>query len=388
MPHSGVQLQLDRSGRVTAFCGATEIGQGSDDVLAAMVTEVLGIGTNDVRLVTGDTDLTPVDLGSYSSRVTLMMGNAAIQAAERAKALLAEAVSAKLGVPLERLGFAERRVFDVEHPETGVDFADAVVLAETRHGTLGTVGSYTPPRSPGRYRGAGVGPSATYSYSAAVVEVEVDPETGILRIPTVWIAHDIGRVLNPVLARGQVEGGVYMALGEALMEESAFRRLPPKLSDALVHKMPSLLEYKSPTSLEMPDIVTYFVETEDPNGPFGAKEVGQGPLLPIMPAVANAVFDAVGVRVDQVPIGPEAIMKGLEQRKKREERRAKGEARETDAGEIRVGPTRFPDVPWPEALVVPPPWEGGDGTAVNQKKRTGTTAAEGEKDAPATGVAR
>jgi len=207
------------------------------------------------------------------------------------------------------------------------------------------------------------------------VEVDVDPETGIIRIPTVWIAHDIGRVLNPVLARGQVEGGVYMALGEALMEESAFRRLPPKLSSALVHKMPSLLEYKSPTSLEMPDIVTYFIETEDPNGPFGAKEVGQGPLLPIMPAVANAVFDAVGVRVDQVPIGPEAIMKGLDLK-------ARGK-------EPRVGPTRFPDVPWPELLVVPPPWEGGDGNAVNQKKRTGTTAAEGEKDAPTTtGAAR
>ena len=375
MPHSGVQLQLDRSGRVTAFCGATEIGQGSDDVLAAMVAEVLGIGAQDVRLVTGDTDLTPVDLGSYSSRVTLMMGNAAIQAAERARALLADAVAAKLGVPVERLGFAERRVFDVERPETGVDFAEAVVLAETKHGTLGTVGSYTPPRSPGRYRGAGVGPSATYSYSAAVVEVAVDPETGLLRIPTVWIAHDIGRVLNPVLARGQVEGGIYMALGEALMEESAFRRLPPKLSGALVHKIPSLLEYKSLTSLEMPDVVTYFVETEDPSGPFGAKEVGQGPLLPIMPAVANAVFDAVGVRVDQVPIGPEAILKGLELK-------AKGK-------EPRVGPTRFPDVPWPEALIVPPPWEGGDGNALNQTKRTGTTAAEMEKTVPATtGAAR
>src|SRR5213078_2897664 len=130
MPHSGVQLKLDRSGGVTAFCGATEIGQGSDDVLVGCVAEVLGIDPMDVRAVTGDTDLTPVDLGSYSSRVTLMMGNAAIQAAERAKDQLAAAVSKRLGVPAERLTFAERRVFDVEAPGTGVTFAEAVCLAE------------------------------------------------------------------------------------------------------------------------------------------------------------------------------------------------------------------------------------------------------------------
>ncbi|MFI5213317.1 MAG: xanthine dehydrogenase family protein molybdopterin-binding subunit [Gemmatimonadales bacterium] len=361
MPHSGVQLQLDRSGRVTAFCGATEIGQGSDDVLAAIVAEVLGIGAEDVKLVTGDTDLTPVDLGSYSSRVTLMMGNAAIQAAERAKALLAGPVATKLGVPENRIAFAQRRVFDVENPATGMDFADAIVLAEAAHGTLGTTGSYAPPKSPGKYRGAGVGPSATYSYSAAVVEVEVNPDTGWIRVPKVWIGHDIGRVLNPVLARGQVEGGVYMGLGEALMEEQVFRRLPQKLSGALVHKIPSILEYKSPTSLEMPEVTTYFIEDADPAGPFGAKEVGQGPLLPIMPAVANAVFDAVGVRVDEVPITPEAVLKGLE-------RKAKGskgsEGSYGSDGAVRVGPTSFPDVPWPEALVVLPPWEGGDGRAI------------------------
>ncbi len=362
MPHSGVQLQLDRSGRVTAFCGATEIGQGSDDVLAAIVAEVLGIGAGDVRLVTGDTDLTPVDLGSYSSRVTLMMGNAAIQAAERAKTMLRAAVSAKLGVPEERIAFAQRRVFDVENPDAGVDFAEAVVLAEGTQGTIGTTGSYTPPKSPGRYRGAGVGPSAAYSYSAAVVEVRVDPDTGWITVPKVWIGHDIGRILNPVLARGQVEGGVYMGLGEALMEEQIFRRLPHQLSGALVHKIPSMLEYKSITSLEMPEVETTFIEDADPNGPFGAKEVGQGPLLPIMPAVANAVFDAVGVRIDQVPITPEAVLKALGEK-------AKGRP-------ARVGPQRFPDVPWPEPLVVPPPWEGGDGRAINQKRRTGTTATE------------
>jgi CO/xanthine dehydrogenase Mo-binding subunit len=165
-------------GAVTAFCGATEIGQGSDDVLAGIVAEVLGIAPDDIHLVTGQTDLTPVDLGSYSSRVTLMMGNAAIHAAERARELIAKAVAEKLGLPATRLGFADRRVFDVEDPEQGFDFQEACVLAETKFGTLGTVGSYTPPRSPARFKGGGVGPSPTYSYSAAVVEVEVDPDTG------------------------------------------------------------------------------------------------------------------------------------------------------------------------------------------------------------------
>jgi 4-hydroxybenzoyl-CoA reductase subunit alpha len=356
MPHSGVQLQLDRSGRVTAFCGATEIGQGSDDVLAAIIAEVLGLEAPDIRLVTGDTDLTPVDLGSYSSRVTLMMGNAAIQAAERAKALLAAAAAKKLGVPVERLSFADRRVFDVGNPAAGMTFQEAVVAAEAEQGTLGTTGSYRPPRSAARYRGGGVGPSVAYSYTAAVVEVDVDPATGWVKVPKVWIAHDIGRALNPVLARGQVEGSVYMGLGEALMEEQAFRRLPPRLSQALVHRIPSILEYKSPTSLEMPEVVTYLVEQPDASGPFGAKEVGQGPLLPMMPAIANAVYDAVGVRVDEVPITPEKVLKALADK-------AKGK-------EGRFGPTAFPQVPWPEALVVPPPWEGGDGRALGQGSKS------------------
>ena len=131
-------------------------------------------------------------------------------------------------------------------------------------------------------------------------------------MPRVWIAHDIGRSLNPTLVRGQVEGSVYMAIGEALMEEQTFRRLPPKLSHALVHKFPSMLEYKSPTTLDMPEVFTELVENPDPRGPFGAKEVGQGPLLPVMPAVANAVYDAIGVRIDEVPITPEKILKALD----------------------------------------------------------------------------
>jgi len=362
MPHSGVQLKLDRGGGITIFCGATEIGQGSDDVLSAIVAEVLGVTTFDIRIYTGDTDLGPVDLGSYSSRVTLMAGNAALQAAERAKAMLVEAVAERLDVPKERLRFADKRVFDSAAPEKGVTFQEAVCLAEARFGTVGTVGSYTPPKSPAQFKGGGVGPSPTYSYSAAVVEVTVDPVTGWINVPKIWIAHDIGRALNPTLVRGQVEGSVYMGLGEALMEEQEFRRLPQRLSHALVHKFPSILEYKSPTSLDMPEIVTELVEEPDPRGPFGAKEVGQGPLLPIMPAVANAVYDAVGVRIDEAPITPEKIVKALAEKK---------------AGRTpRFGPSHFPEVNWPEALRVLPPWEGGDGHAVNEIRRSSSQRKE------------
>ena len=357
MPQSGVQIKLDRSGCVAVFCGETEIGQGSDSVLAAIVAEVLGIELEDVRLCVGDTDLTPVDLGSYSSRVTMMVGHAAMQAAERARDIIASAVAAQLRVPETELVFADRRVFPAGDPDNGLDFNEAVVAAEARHGTLGTTGSYIPPRAPGRYRGAGVGPSPTYSYSAAVVEVGVDPQTGVYDCKHVWMAHDIGKAINPVLALGQIEGSIYMGLGEAMMEEQVFRRLPKRLSSALVHKMPSLLEYKSPGFHDMPGITSYMIESRDKRAPMGAKEVGQGPLLPIMPAVVNAIFDAVGVRVDQVPATPELVLKALEAK-------AKGRP-------ARVGPARFPKVDYGTPVEVPTPEQGGDGRARHDPKHRG-----------------
>lgn len=342
MPQSGVQLRLDRQGGVCVMCGSTDIGQGSDSILAYIVAEILGIDPFDIRVVTADTDLTPVDLGSYSSRVTLMTGNAAIQAAERARELLTIAVAEKLNVPIENISFAERRAFDVENPEVSLSFAEAVVLAESKFGTIGTVGSYSPPRSPGKYKGAGVGPSPAYSYSAAVAEVDVDPSTGIVTVERVWIAHDIGKSINPVLVMGQVEGSVYMGLGEILMEEMTYRA-----NRNVVHKFPSMLEYKSPTTMEMCDVKTYLIEDPDPNGPFGAKEVGQGPLLPVPPAVANAVYNAIGVRIDEVPITPEKLLKAL-----REKERGR---------DPRYGPDSIPTTDWPEPLRVLTPAEGGDG---------------------------
>ena len=349
MPHSGVQLKCDRGGGITVFCGSTEIGQGSDSILAYIVAEVLGVDPFEMRIVTADTDLTPVDLGSYASRVTLMSGNAALQAAERARDMIAPEVAQKLDVPRDRLVFADSRVFDSEDPERGMTFAEAVQTAEGTLGTIGTVGSYTPPKSPGRYRGAGVGPSPAYSYSAAVAEVEVDVDSGIVRVLKIWIAHDIGRCINPTTVMGQVEGSIYMGLGEALMEDMAYRE-----NFRVVHKIPSMLEYKSPTTLDMCEVETYLISDPDPNGPFGAKEVGQGPLLPVAPAVANAVYDAVGVRIDEVPIMPEKVRQALKQK-------ARGK-------EARYGPASFPDIPWPEPTRVPTPAEGGDGKALKREE--------------------
>ena len=314
MPHSEVQIKVDRGG-VTAYCGAMEIGQGSDSVLATIVAEELGLQPSDVRLVTADTDTTPIDLGSYSSRVTFMAGNAALEAARKMRALLVEAVEAS-GRKYEEVAFEE-----------------AAVLGEARFGALTTAGSYTPPKIAGPYKGSGVGPSPAYSFSACVVDLDADARTGLVNVNKVWIAHDVGRAINPLSVEGQVEGSVYMGLGEALMEEQVFRRG--------LHKWPSMLEYKSPTFLDMPEVETFIVETNDPEGPYGAKEAGQGPLLPVPPAVCAAVFDALGVWIDEIPVTPEKVVEALR-------RKEKGEP-------PRYGPPRFPSIPYPPAIKVEPP---------------------------------
>ena len=330
MPHSGVILRADRSGGVAVLCGATDIGQGSDSILAYLPAEVLGIDPKDIRVHPADTDLTPVDLGSYSSRVTLMCGMAAIQAAGRLKAAIARAVAQKLEVAPDQLVFSDRRVGVPDDWDKAVPFPDAVALAESMHGVLAFAGSYAPPKRGGKYKGGGVGPSPCYSYSASVVELTVDEDTGEVELHDVWIAHDIGRALNPLLVEGQVEGSVYMGIGEALMEAQVFRKG--------VHKTPSMLEYKSPTTLETPEIHTILVETDDPEGPFGAKEAGQGPLLPVIPAIANAIYHAVGVRVDEVPITPEKILKALELKRQ--------------GKTPRVGPEKLPLLTFKPPLVV------------------------------------
>jgi 4-hydroxybenzoyl-CoA reductase subunit alpha len=261
-------------------------------------------------------------------------------------------VGEKLAVSHDRLVFAGRRVFDSEDPEKGVSFAEAVQIAESKYGAIGATGSYKPPRSPGRYKGAGVGPSPAYSYSCAIAEVEVDPDTGVVRVPKVWIGHDLGRAINPLLAIGQVEGSVYMGLGEALMEEMTYRDKQRNV----VHHHPSMLEYKSITTHEMCDVETFLIEDPDPNGPFGAKEVGQGPLLPIPPAVANAVYDAVGVRVDEIPVSPQAVLRAL-----RDKMRGK---------EGRHGPAGVPDYAFPEPARILTPAQGGTGREADEREHS------------------
>ena len=252
-------------------------------------------------------------------------------------ARLFAAAARVMGCEPEELRARDRRIFRRERQEEGIPFAQAVQAAEAEDGVVSATGSYTPPRLAGPYKGSGVGPSPAYSYSAAVVEVDCDPRTGEVRVPEVWIAHDIGRAINPVLVEGQVEGSVYMALGEALMEEQTFR--------LGLHKFPSMLEYKSPTTLETPVMHTYLIETIDPEGPFGAKEAGQGPLLPVIPAVANAVHNALGVRIDEIPITPDRVLRALAEK-------ARGHA-------PRVGPAAIPAFSFPPLIRadVPDEWK-------------------------------
>jgi 4-hydroxybenzoyl-CoA reductase subunit alpha len=268
--------------------------------------------------------------------VTFMAGNAAISAANKLREILLNAASDELDVPIDELVLRRGTLSRRDGLGATLSFAELVKLAEAREGALTVSGSYKPPKLAGDYKGSGVGPSPAYSYSACVVEVDVDPETGWVSVERVWLAHDIGRALNPVLVEGQVEGSIYMALGEVLMEEQEFRA--ERGSRVLgVHRVPSMLEYKSPTTQETPEMHTYLIETHDAEGPFGAKEVGQGPLLPVIPAVANAVFDAVGVRIDETPITPDKVLRALE------------------AANKRVGPTKLPSYSFPRTLHVSPP---------------------------------
>lgn len=284
LPHSSAMVKADRSGGVTVYCGVSDCGQGSYNVLALIAAETLRIDVADVTVVAGDTDLSPVDLGSYSSRVTFMAGNAVRHAADAVRAQI-EAVD-----PLGTLPFAE-----------------AVAAAEARFGPLIGVGSYTPPSDlAGNYKGSGVGPSPAYSYSACVAEVAVDMQTGKVTVEKITLAHDIGRALNRTSVEGQIEGGVYMGVGEALLEAWPF--------DGGLHQTPNLLEYKTPTILDTPAIDSLLIETHDPEGPFGAKEVGQGPLLPVIPAIANAIADATGVRLFETPFTPDRVLKALRSR--------------------------------------------------------------------------
>jgi len=339
-PHTTVALRAERDGSVVLFTGAVEIGQGSDTAQAIIVARTLGIAPEQVRVVSGDTALTPVDLGSYASRVTFMAGNAALEAAERLATKLRARVARHLDVPADELELRGERVRSKRDRAVSVSFLEALRLTAEEEGCLQTQGAYWPPPEArgGRFPGAGVGPGVSYSYAAQVAEVEVDEETGEVRVLDVWAAHDCGRALNPLTVRGQIEGSVWMGLAQALTEEQLFNERGQCLN-------PSLLEYKVPTTLDLPRLHTFIVESDDPEGPFGAKEVGEGSLAAILPAIASAVYDAVGVWINDLPITPEKVLAALA---------ARADAKDGTARAHGASTLRRPPVPHPRVRTTSP----------------------------------
>lgn len=398
MPHSTVNLKIDRDGGVVVYTGASDIGQGSDTMVAQIVAEVLGCTLQRVKVVAADTDLTPVDIGSYSSRVTFMNGNAALRAAEEVKKKIVAAASRKMacapddvvirndhvtkksnrsnvdaGFParafagehsaaeiLETKDTPRGAVVETQHaaspasaeptvsgrvegqilrhsvqqkrkdegPKDHMSFEEAVVAAIDFSGALTGTGSYAPPQEArgGKHKGAGVGPSPAYSYSAQVAEVSVDEETGEVTVHKIWAAHDCGRALNPVSVEGQVIGSVWMGLGQAMQEEMVWK-------DGLLMN-PGLLEYKSPSAVESPEVVSYIVESVDPEGPFGAKEASEGSLAACIPAIANAIYDAAGIRLREAPFTPDRVLAAIKARDNAKKRDIAG-------GDDPVNPSQF-----------------------------------------------
>src|SRR6266481_1058421 len=355
MPHSTVNIKIDRDGGAVVYTGASDIGQGSDTMVAQIVAEVLGIALGRIRVIAADTDLTPIDIGSYSSRVTFMNGNASLRAAEDVKKKIVAAAALKMSCVAEDVMMRDDRVWKrgatpqaangtgAEHaakadavgesvrevsgrvegqtlrgslqqkrkeegPKDQMSFEEAVVSAIDFTGALSGTGSYAPPKDArgGAFKGAGVGPSPAYSYSAQVAEVSVDEETGEVKVHKVWAAHDCGRALNPVSVEGQIIGSVWMGMGQALQEEMIWK-------DGLLMN-PGLLEYKSPSATESPEVEAMIVESVDPEGPFGAKEASEGSLAATIPAIANAIYDAVGVRLREAPFTPERVLAALKAR--------------------------------------------------------------------------
>ncbi len=311
MPQAGVQIKVDRSGLVTVFTGGNDIGQGSNSICRFIVSEELGLDPEDVRVVAADTDLCPVDLGAYSSRVTFMVGNATIDACRKLRAQIVAAVAEHWGVPHERVRMGSGEVYDSEERGRRLPSREAFQIAETRFDTLGATGSYNTPRLGGDYRGGTIGASPAFSFTAHVVEAAVDVETGRITVENCWIAHDCGRALNPMLVAGQIEGSAYMGIAEALLEVHDVNRFG-------LHAGPSLLDYRIPTSVDTPELHALIVESLDPEGPYGAKEAGEGPLHPSIPAISNAVYDAVGIRLRHLPFTPAKVLALLREKRERD----------------------------------------------------------------------
>ena len=309
-PHATVKIKLDFDGSIVVLSGAADIGQGSTTILAQTVAEVLGLDLSRVRVVTGDSEVVPKDNGSYSSRVTFMVGNAALDAARNLKAVLVNAAARKLEArpeDIECLG----EIYRAGAQDKGATFDEVVMEALRDSGTITVTGNYsTIPESYGgkKYRGAAIGGTMGYSYSAQVVEVTVDEETGVVTADKVWVAHDCGKALNRLTVEGQVQGSVWMGLGQAMSEEAGYH-------DGLM-VTGNMLDYRIPTIQDSPPIEVGIVESNDPHGPFGAKEAGEGSLAAFLPALTNAIADAIGIRFDDLPVTPDRVFEAIEKRKR------------------------------------------------------------------------
>ncbi|MDZ7309024.1 MAG: xanthine dehydrogenase family protein molybdopterin-binding subunit, partial [candidate division KSB1 bacterium] len=315
LPQATVHLKIDMDGGITVHCLAAEIGQGSDTMLAQCVAEPLGVKLDRIRIFASDSDADPIDLGSYSSRVTFMAGNAAREAALQIREKLVQAAHALTGYPAEGFVAANEELIYQRDPRVRVSFMQALEKALANNGALLAKGKYMgPPPMGGSFKGARAGLSPSYSFQCYIAEVVVDTETFAPRVEKVWAAHDCGRALNPLAVQGQIEGCIHMGLGQALMEEMIYNR--GNVLNA------NLLDYRTLTPRQMPEVEVIIVESDDPEGPWGAKEAGEGPLLPILPAVANAIYDAIGVRLRSLPMTADKIWKAVQDQKRIARRRA------------------------------------------------------------------
>ena len=304
-PHAVVAMKLDFDGSVTVLTGASDIGQGSTTIVALAAAEVLGIEMGRIRVVTNDSVITPKDNGSYSSRVTFMVGNAAIEAAKAMRAKLVAAAAKKLEVAPEEIECEGETFFVAGSSQSVLPFHDVAIAALAEEGTINVKGTFSTPieAQGGKHRGGAVGSTMGFSYGAQVVEVSVDEDTGQIAVEKVWVALDCGYAINPLAVEGQIEGSVWMGMGQGLSEETHYIKGLPAHGN--------LTDYRFPTIAESPPIDVQIVESIDPLGPFGAKEAGEGALSGFPPALVNAVADAVGVDMNALPLTPDRLIEAL-----------------------------------------------------------------------------
>jgi 4-hydroxybenzoyl-CoA reductase subunit alpha len=313
-PHATINVKLDFDGGVTILTGAADIGQGSSTVVALAVAEVAKLDLGRIRVIANDSAITPKDNGSYSSRVTYMVGNAAIDAGRALNDVLVAAAAAKLDAKPEDIEVENETYRVAGSQDPGLTFKEVCAQALVDTGTITVKGTFTVPTEfqGGKHRGAAVGSTMGFSYGAVAVEVDVDEDTGMVKVENVWVAHDCGFAINPLSVEGQVEGAVWMGMGQALSEVTSFS---PK-NGLPMHA--TLLNYQVPTIVESPPITTYIVEANDPNGPFGAKEASEGALPAFMAAFANAIYDATGLRVTSLPVTPDKLVEALSKKQHRD----------------------------------------------------------------------